>query len=75
MGMILSIEWVEKWDKDGVEHARTHAIVDSKRFDIIEVTGYGDDYFVGEEVNDFFHESWDKGKMEHKKSKPVDNSK
>lgn len=73
MGVIISIDRVERWQKNNINHARTYATVDSKRFGPIEVYGYGNDYKVGEDVNDFFHESWDSGKMEHKKSKPVHN--
>lgn len=73
MGVILSIEWVEKWDKDGILHKRTHAIVKSSRFGNVEVTGYGSDYAVGDKVQVLYDEKWDKAKMQ--KSKHVENSK
>jgi len=70
MGVILSIEWVEKWTKDGKEHSRTHAIVNSSRYGVIEVTGYGVNYWVGDKVQVLYDDKWDKAKMQ--KSKPVD---
>lgn len=64
MGVILEIEWVEKWTKDGKEHARTHAIVNSSRFGVIEVTGYGSDYSVGDWVQVMFDDKWNTAKMQ-----------
>jgi len=69
MGVILSIEWVEKWVKDGKEHSRTHAIVESSRYGTLEVTGYGVDFKVGDKVQVLYDEVWDKAKIQ--KSKPV----
>lgn len=71
MGVIISIERVEKWTKDGVEHSRTHATVNSSRFGLIEVTGYGSGYKVGQKVEVFFDDKFNQAKMQ--KSKPVDN--
>jgi len=70
MGVILSIEWVEKWVKDGIEHQRSHAIVESSRYGTLEVTGYGADFKVGDKVQVLYHDKYDQAKMQ--KSKPVD---
>lgn len=72
MGVILSIEWVEKWDKDGILHERTHAIVKSSRFGNVEVTGYGSDYKVNDHVQVLYHDKFDQAKMQ--KSRGVDKS-
>jgi len=64
MGVILSIERVERWDKNEVSHARTYATVDSETHGVVELTGYGDVYKVGDNVQVLFDDKWNTAKMQ-----------
>jgi hypothetical protein len=64
MGVIISIDRVERWQKNNINHARTYATVDSETHGIVELAGYGDAYKVGDEVQVLFDDKWNTAKMQ-----------
>lgn len=62
MRKISRIIRVEKWQKDGKTHYRTHAIADGD-----EVAGYGKDFKVGDLVECWFDAQWGIAKMQKPK--------
>lgn len=62
MAVILTIEYVEEWEKDGKTIYRTHVVLDDGE----EAVGFGNDFKIGESVERFYDFRWDTVKIQHK---------
>lgn len=69
MRKIISIEEIESWVKGGKLHHRTRAIVQKlgDPLDTEEVSGYGNNYDIGEMVEVWYDDQWGQAKMQKRK--------